>query len=77
MMGNLADLELEDLLEKAKQVGVLDRWEVKEDALVFESSTMSIAIDEQKAKPFVRGLLRGYELALSLQDESQSEADPT
>ena len=75
MMGNLADWELYELLEKALEVGALDRWERKADALVLESATMRIAIEEQKAKPFVRGLLRGYERALSIEEASRSEAN--
>lgn len=71
-MGKLADLPLEQLLKIAQEVGALDRWEVAEDVIVFENATMSIAVEEPNGKPFVRGLLRGYELALAINERSKS-----
>lgn len=75
-MGELSDIPLEELLAKAQEVGALDRWEAESGVLVFETATMRIAIEEPKAKPFVRGLLRGYELALTIEQDRRSGEAP-
>jgi len=75
MIENLAGLPLKELLEKALELGVVDGWESVDEAVVVELATMRTTLEKRSARPFVRGLLRGYERALMMEREHRISND--
>lgn len=63
-------MTLIELIEVAEQYKLVDSWGRIGDTIVLRLSTMTVDLDEEKAKPFVRGLLRGFEVAQELDGES-------
>ena len=65
-MNDLSERTLEEMIELAQDVSVLDSVEKVDGTVVFHLANRSIGIREPFAKTFVRGLLRGYERASGL-----------
>ena len=70
-MNDLSEKTLDEMIELARDVSVLDGFEKVEGTVIFHLANRSIGIREPFAKTFVRGLLRGYERASGLESDER------
>ena len=66
---DLSERSLDEMIALAREVNVLDEVEEVNGTIVFHLANRSIGIREAFAKTFVRGLLRGYEIASGMDEK--------
>lgn len=76
LMIDLSERTLGEMLALAREVNVLDDWEVVDGTIVFHLANRTIGIREAFARTFVRGLLRGYEIASDLDEKAGGKSPP-